>query len=257
MLDTGHTSILSGQGDFFHRHKLFIRKQDIYMAKIQTAMKNCMLLLMAMCVATMASAQRPALVSHTPVTGASQVLTTVPITITFNKPVTKGSGNIYLRNRTLKATTNIAASSANVSVSGSSVTISNLGLIAGCYYHVTFDSTAFDSASYHCTGLYDTSTWWFRTGGTGVGVGSVNAPNLSLNLEGNADGQFIISCSIPQAATLSVRVYDMNGRETITTSFVASGGNNRLPLHTSLQPGMYIIVVDDGRNYGLVKATLP
>jgi hypothetical protein len=177
--------------------------------------------------------------------------------MTFSKKVTKGTGNIYLRNRTLKTTKTIAATSTDVSVSNSFVTISNLGLINGCYYHVTFDSTAFDSATYHSTGLYDTSTWWFRTGGVGVGVDAVNTPSFPLSLSKNAtNGLFLISCNLPQACMLTLRVYDMNGREAYMSSLAAHAGNNELPLQTSLPAGTYIIVADDGRNYARLKATM-
>jgi hypothetical protein len=179
------------------------------------------------------------------------------MTMSFNKAVTKGTGNIYLRNRTLKSTKTIPAMSADVSVSNSLVTISNLGLIAGCYYHVTFDSTAFDSASYHSTGLYDTSTWWFRTGGVGVGVGNISTTSLPISLKGRAtNGLFIIACNMSRVSMLNVRLYDMSGREVVMRSFSANAGDNELPLQTSLPPGTYIIVVDDGQSYGRLKATM-
>lgn len=220
-------------------------------------MKNCLLFFVAVCFSFVSQAQRPMLTSSTPTTGASQVLTTVPMTMSFNKPVSKGTGKIYLRNRTLKSTKTIAASSADVSVSGSFVTISNLGLIAGCYYHVTFDSTAFDSASYHSIGLYDTSTWWFRTGGVGVGTGTLNAPSLLVSLgKGATNGLFVISCTTPKEAMLAFRIYDINGREVNRQSLAAKPGNNELALQTFLPAGTYIITVDDGTSYARLKVIM-
>jgi methionine-rich copper-binding protein CopC len=244
-------------GDFFPEIAAFSQNSG-YLSNHNTKhMKNFTLLLMAMCISLVSSAQRPMLTSHSPTTGASQVLTSVHITLSFNKPIVKGSGNIYLRNRTLKSTKTIAASSSDVSVSGSFVTVSNLGLISGCYYHITFDSTAFDSASYHSTGLYDTSTWWFRTGGIGVGVGTASNPFLSVSLVRNvANGLPAICCTIPQAATLTLRVHDMSGRQVLIRSFAAVPGYNELPLETSLPPGTYTVVVNDGRSYSWLKATL-
>jgi hypothetical protein len=212
-------------------------------------MKTFTTLIVALLLQLAAQAQRPVLSSHTPTTGASQVLTTIPMTLTFNKAISKGSGNIYLRNRTLKSTKTIAASSSDVSVSGSFVTISNLGLIGGCYYHVTFDSTAFDSSIYHSTGLYDTSTWWFRTGGTGVGVAPTSSAPFSVELAGNnVNGPIIITCSIPTNATLSVEAYDMNGRKAASAVVSARQGKNELALLPDAPPGSYIICVNDGQN---------
>jgi hypothetical protein len=221
-------------------------------------MKTIVLLLTGLCAYVGLYAQlRPTLVSFTPNTGATQVLTTIPLTMSFNKAVTKGSGNIYLRNRTLKSTQTFAATASNVSVSGSFVTISSPGLIAGCYYHVTFDSTAFDSASYHSVGLYDTSTWWFRTAGVGIGVSNVEASRLNISLARNsANGLFVFSCHLPTASNVAVRVYELSGREVASKHYFGRQGGNEWALQTDLAPGTYIIRAESGQLSGCIKTVM-
>jgi hypothetical protein len=221
-------------------------------------MKHILLFLCALCVhATLSAQLRPTLISYTPTTGALQVLTTVPITMSFNKAVTKGSGKIYIRNRTLKTTQTIAATASNVSIGGAFVTISSVNLVGGCYYHVTFDSTAFDSASYHSTGLYDTSVWWFRTGGVGVGVSPVETSALTISLKKDAaNGLFVISCNLPQPALINLGIYDLTGRKLTRQTFQATQGSNEWTLQTSLPQGIYIITADDGRRLGSIKAVM-
>jgi hypothetical protein len=221
-------------------------------------MKTIVLLLAGLCAYVGLYAQlRPTLMSFTPNTGATQVLTTIPLTMTFNKAVTKGSGNIRLRNRTLKTTQTFAATATNVSVSGSFVTISSPGLIAGCYYHVTFDSTAFDSASYHSMGLYDTSTWWFRTAGVGVGVSGIEPSRMEISLAGTpAKGLFVFSCHLPTTGNVNIRVYDLSGREVAGKHYYGMQGPNEWSLQTDLAPGTYIILAASGQLSGSVKTLM-
>lgn len=79
--------------------------------------------------------------------------------------MTKGTtGSFYIKNETDQTTITKPATSSDVSASGgNTVIISNLGLLAGKTYHVTFDSAAIDSGGYKSYGIYDTTTWRFTT----------------------------------------------------------------------------------------------
>lgn len=200
---------------------------------------------------------KPNLVSMAPTNNATGVAVSSNLTMLFDKKVTKGTGNIYLKNRTTQTTNTIAASSANVTITGGYlVTVSGLSLAPATTYHVTFDSTAFDSSGFRSYGIYDTTAWKFTTVSTGS-VSSIKNAALPVSvISPAANGAFIISCSIPQAAILTARVYDLAGREVAVKSFNAAKGDNRLPLHTTLAAGTYIIRVDDGKEWGSVKAVM-
>ncbi len=198
---------------------------------------------------------RPMIVGLSPTPLATGVPVSSNLIVTFDKAITAGIGNIYVRNRTAGTTQTISASSSNVSVSGKSATISGVTLQSGKTYHVTFDSTAFDSSSFHSMGLYDTTIWRFTT--ATVGVAQIRGASMPLVVVNPAaGGTFSISCTIAQAATLNAVVFDLAGRQVAHQSFSGSRGDNRLLMHTQLPAGTYIIRVDDGKDWGSVKATM-
>ncbi len=105
----------------------------------------------------------------------------------------------------------------------------------------------------------DSVTAMFKNGTVGgVGVGKVaQAATLPVSIINPAtNGSFAISCMLAQASALNAHVYDLNGREVAAQTFNATKGDNRLQLHTSLAAGTYIIRVDDGKEWGSVKATM-
>lgn len=222
-------------------------------------MKPFLLLFIFACIGTCALAQsgRPAMSSHIPATGATNVATYLPLAINFTKPVTKGLGNIYVHNRSLHATLTIPVASPNVGISDTSVYITGVYLEAGSYFHVTFDSAAFDSADLHCYGLYDTSTWWFRTAGDGVGVPSIVNQGIQASLlNPSSGGLFLLQCQLPVAATLRARVYDLSGRQVASETYQAKTGDNQLRLQTTLGTGSYFIQLDDGVKRTVLRAEM-
>jgi hypothetical protein len=106
---------------------------------------------------------RPNVVAMTPMDNSMNVTMSSNLTITFDRQVSVGTGGIYLTNESSQNTQTIAANSAMVSVNGNTATISGLTLSQNSMYHVTFDSTAFDTAGYNSYGVYDTTTWNFMT----------------------------------------------------------------------------------------------
>ena len=103
----------------------------------------------------------PVIATLNPLDNSSGVVTTANLVLTFDKVVTKGTGNIVIR----KASDNsvletIDVTSTNVTVSGAQVTINpanNLGYAIG--YYVQIDSTAIVGFA----GIGDTTTWNFTT----------------------------------------------------------------------------------------------
>lgn len=86
----------------------------------------------------------------------------------FDRKVSKGSsGTFRVRNETDQTTAILAISSPSISLNGGTlgdtVTISGVSLALAKTYHVTFDSTAFDTAGYRSAGIYDTTAWNFST----------------------------------------------------------------------------------------------
>lgn len=82
--------------------------------------------------------------------------------IRFNKPVSSGTGSIYIWNETEGTGQAIAAKSSNVRVAGDEMRITGVRLKSGHMYHVTFDSTVADSAAWVCLPVLDTTEWRFQ-----------------------------------------------------------------------------------------------
>lgn len=205
---------------------------------------------------TATTGPRPNIVMLTPANNATNVSPSTTLSIVFDKQVTRGTGNIYVKNRNTQVTKTIAVSSSDVTVAGGYlVTISNLNLQSNATYHVMFDSTCFDTAGYRSSGIYDSTSWKFTTNNTAVG--NMNAATLDVHVVNPAaNGNITILCSMPHTAALTARVYDLNGREVAAQSFNATKGENRMPMHTSLPAGSYIIRVDDGKEWGSAKVTM-
>jgi hypothetical protein len=104
----------------------------------------------------------PQVTSYFPAAGASNVATSVTdLTITFDKTMVTGTGNVTVKNLT-DATQQVIAASA-CSAAGTGVTIPGVTLATGKTYAVQYDSTCFESNGYKCLGVYDNTTWSFST----------------------------------------------------------------------------------------------
>jgi hypothetical protein len=190
---------------------------------------------------------KPVMTSHIPATGATNVATYVPPSITFNKFITKGAwGNIYFRVKGRPGTTIVSVASPSVSIIDSTLYISALTLESGADYYVTFDSGTVESASYKCDGLYDTTVWWFRTAGTPPqGISSAGAvPNPFALLNPTANGLFALSCTLPHAGIVNLSVYDLAGKVVACRSFAGMAGENELHLQTVAPAGIYVLRID-------------
>lgn len=83
------------------------------------------------------------------------------LTVTFDKNISIGSGNITVYNIT--DATNQIIPAANATVAGMTATIPNVNLVVGKDYAVQFDSTCFKNGVYSSLGIYNNTTWNFST----------------------------------------------------------------------------------------------
>ena len=116
----------------------------------------------------------PQLTALNPSNNAINVpVSTTSLTATFDKNITIGTGNVTVYNLTDASNQVIAAGACNVT--GMTVTIPGVNLLAGKTYAVQYDSTCFKWTTYSGVGIYNNSTWTFST------VAPIAPPVNSLN----------------------------------------------------------------------------
>lgn len=104
------------------------------------------------------------------------------LTVTFDKNISIGTGNITIYNITDITSQTIPA--ANATVSGMTATIPAVNLITGKDYAVQFDSTCFKNGVYSSLGIYNNTLWNFSTSP------AVTPPVTSLN-------ESFVGCNAP------------------------------------------------------------
>ena len=105
---------------------------------------------------------QPLMVSTTPIDNATGVaIGTSNLTVTFDKNITIGAGNIYVNNITDATQQTIAVGT--TSVAGATATIPGVVLLANKMYAVQFDSTCYKNGIYNGVGIYNNTAWNFQT----------------------------------------------------------------------------------------------
>jgi len=105
---------------------------------------------------------QPLMVSTTPIDNATGVaIGTSNLTVTFDKNITIGAGNIYVNNITDATQQTIAVGA--TSVAGATATIPGVVLLANKMYAVQFDSTCYKNGIYNGVGIYNNTAWNFQT----------------------------------------------------------------------------------------------
>jgi hypothetical protein len=197
---------------------------------------------------------RPVITATSPVNHATGVNPSNPLTITFNRNISKGSsGNIYIRNEDAHITTTKAVTSSDVTVSGKIATISGLSLAANTNYHVTFDSVCFDTASYNSYGLYDTTAWKFKTAPAVVKKKGKKGVELSV-VDPAASNQLNIMATLEEPGNYDLMVYDLTGRVIYNKIIELHSGDQKISL-TDLQltKSMYVLRISNGSAYDAIK----
>jgi hypothetical protein len=109
----------------------------------------------------------PLAVALNPNNGVTNVYPKSSLRLSFNEPVSKGTGNITIRRSSDNAVlATIDVTSANVTVDGAKVTIVptvQLPALTGCYVNVPSGAIV-DGNSNPYAGIADTTTWTFTTG---------------------------------------------------------------------------------------------
>ncbi len=104
----------------------------------------------------------PILTSTTPIDNATGVaIGNSSLTITFDKNITIGTGNVYVNNLTDATSVTIPVSS--TTVAGMVATIPNVTLLPSKSYAIQYDSTCYKNGSFNGVGIYNNTSWNFQT----------------------------------------------------------------------------------------------
>jgi trimeric autotransporter adhesin len=105
---------------------------------------------------------QPLIVSTIPANNANGVaIGSSSLSVTFDKNLTIGTGNIYVKNLTDATQQTIPV--ASTSISGMTATIPNVTLLPAKSYAVQFDSTCYKNGTFNGYGIYNNTTWAFQT----------------------------------------------------------------------------------------------
>ena len=156
----------------------------------------------------------PQVITFSPTDGTSDVSLTSNIVITFNVDVTKGSGNITLREGSASGTVieTIAVSSGSVSISGGAVTINPSDFPTGKDIYVVVDEGAFTSSllgsgtelinTYNfTTGPITTSSFSPTDGATDQSISTNIVITFSENIT-KGSGNILIRAGNPSSGTI-------------------------------------------------------
>lgn len=169
----------------------------------------------------------PVLVSTSPANGAQNIPTSLDVLVAnFNKTMTKGIGRVFLINASTNLPREIDVSSALVTVSGSSLTVSlNEPLESGTEYFVLMSKgILFGEEGLEFEGVASDRVWRFKTEGVAsVEEADVVEANIYPNptkdllhielshspeaqmLLWNASGQLVRSAQLPQKAVINLQ----------------------------------------------------
>jgi hypothetical protein len=104
----------------------------------------------------------PVAVSTTPGDNSTNVLmTTTSATVTFDQPITLGSGNITINNITDGTNTSVVVPSAAVTVAGATATISGLNLVCNKTYAIQYNGPCFVANGLNSAGINNNTDWNF------------------------------------------------------------------------------------------------
>ena len=195
----------------------------------------------------------PSVVSFSPTDGSSDVSLTSNIVITFNATVSKGSGNITLREGSASGSVieTIAVSSGSVSISGGAVTINPSDFSTGQNIFVVVDDGAFESSALGAgTNLID--TYNFTTGP--ITTSSFSPTDGATNQEVDTNIVITFSENITKETTASTKYITIRSGSAsgtalqtidVSTSAVSVSGNQATinpPSDLAFETDQYIVV---------------
>jgi hypothetical protein len=163
---------------------------------------------------------QPLIVSTVPVNNATGVaIGTSSLSVTFDKNITMGTGNIYVKNLTDATQQTIPV--ASTTVSGMMATIPNVTLLAAKSYAVQFDSTCYKNGTFNGYGIYNNSTWVFQTLNPKPLISSLSPTNNSTSvlLTSNASVTFDKNITL---GTGSLRLFNVTDNALAQTIILPS-----------------------------------
>ncbi|HYD69490.1 Ig-like domain-containing protein [Azospirillum sp.] len=159
----------------------------------------------------------PTLSSSTPTNGGTNVTTNADVVLTFAEAMRSGGGSV-----TLKKASDDSTVSAQVTVSGTQVTINpDSNLTAGASYYLLVDGTALtDAAGNAYAGISGTSGFTF----TVASAADTTAPSVSTIERTGAAGTLTNAASVSYTVTFSEPVSNVDAADfTVTQTGTATG----------------------------------
>lgn len=189
---------------------------------------------------------RPKVQALYPEPGTQHVApSTVPY-IVFDRKITKGNtGGVYIKDRSTQLTQTLSVSSSKLYLSGDTARLYLLNLKGGTRYQITFDSTTFDTAGFHCLGLYDTSAWTFSTEATYVN--QVQVADRFVVENPVLNGNFSLRFNGTESETIELLIYDLQGRVVQKSKHSLDPPVQTLRFSLDLPRGMYLLVLRSGK----------
>ncbi|WP_308531159.1 SwmB domain-containing protein [uncultured Paenibacillus sp.] len=182
----------------------------------------------------------PAPGSLSPAKGASVSGTSVTLSVTFDKPVYGGTGNIYIkRASTNQAVATLAVNQPGVTIAGKVATFTVNNLLAGERYYVLMDPGVFkDIDNQPFEGINSASEWYFNVLSSPVGWDSTTRTVPANNATGvPITGSIQLNFTRPvYPITGKIRLELSNSPGTlvkeydVTSADVSGGGTSRISL---------------------------
>jgi hypothetical protein len=162
-------------------------------------------------------------------TDGSTVQTDADLSLVFDAPVAKGTGNIRLVNDTDGTTTTIAVGSNQISISGSTLTINpTADLLPGKAYHIELDAGAIvDLAGNPHAGIANATAWNFTATTLSSTLALIAGDNKVSQAEGASP--IAITGTVSALVSASAAIAALQAGD-ITLSLVPQGGGQTVNL---------------------------
>ncbi|KOY85928.1 hypothetical protein AD998_07025 [bacterium 336/3] len=174
-------------------------------------------------------APAPTLSSRTPTHNATNIATTSNLTLTFDMPVAKGTGNIEVQAITPAGTTqNIDVTGTNVTVASNVVTIANAGftLNSGTLYEVRIPNTAFVASGGATSPAFagiTASNWRFITQGIAPVLASTSPAHNATNVLTTATLTLNFDINVKKGSSGNITITPITPAGAATVKAITSG----------------------------------
>jgi len=175
------------------------------------------------------TAPAPTLSSRSPLHNATGVATSTNLTLTFDMPVAKGTGNIEVQAITPAGTTqNVDVTGANVTVASNVVTIANAGfaLNSGTLYEIRVPNTAFvrsGGATSPAFAGITANNWRFTTQGVAPILTSTSPTNGATNVLNTATLGLTFNVNVKKGTSGNITITPITPSGTAIVKAITSG----------------------------------